>query len=110
MARSYVAEILTVCPDGPYQFVGDSLGGTLAYEAARQLLARTGRAALVVVIDTEPTYPDFDHHELPAQAVAEFALEIPLPTERMRGLDRQAILRLIYDEAVRRKVITYDSR
>lgn len=108
MAHTYVEEILSVCPHGPYQLIGYSLGGTLAYEAARQLRERTGRTALVVVIDTEPAYPQFDHDELPARAVAEFALEMTLPAQSVRGLGRQAVLRLIYDEAVRRKVITYD--
>lgn len=38
MAAHYISEILQVCPNGPYNLAGYSLGGLIAYEMAQQLL------------------------------------------------------------------------
>ncbi|HEX2842510.1 type I polyketide synthase [Hyphomicrobium sp.] len=52
MARSYLAEIRTVQPHGPYLLGGFSGGGLVAYEMARQLEAEGEEVAIVVMLDT----------------------------------------------------------
>jgi thioesterase domain-containing protein/aryl carrier-like protein len=51
MARSYVEAIRQVEPDGPYFLVGWSLGGTVAFEMARQLVAAGHEVSDVVLLD-----------------------------------------------------------
>ncbi|HEV3372499.1 MAG TPA: alpha/beta fold hydrolase [Xanthobacteraceae bacterium] len=52
MATIYVESIKSVQADGPYCLVGYSLGGTVAYEIARQLRARGDQIGLLVLIDS----------------------------------------------------------
>ncbi|MCB1055193.1 MAG: alpha/beta fold hydrolase, partial [Acidobacteria bacterium] len=59
MVAHYVKEILAHQPEGPYHLGGWSFGGTLAYEAARQLEALGREVAPVVLIDSKvPTLFD----------------------------------------------------
>lgn len=56
-ARRCVDHITAIDPTGPYQFVGHSLGGVIAMEAAR-ILARSGReVSHIVCLDTILTGP-----------------------------------------------------
>jgi amino acid adenylation domain-containing protein len=68
MAAHYVREILELQPDGPYHLGGHSLGGTIAFEMARQLRAQGRKTALLALLDTpnfrlplppQATSPDF---------------------------------------------------
>jgi amino acid adenylation domain-containing protein len=52
MAKHYLAAIRQVQPEGPYQLVGWSFGGTLALEMAQQLQKGGESVALLAVIDT----------------------------------------------------------
>ncbi|MEM9214078.1 MAG: SDR family NAD(P)-dependent oxidoreductase [Cyanobacteria bacterium P01_F01_bin.150] len=52
MVKRYIDAIRSVQPEGPYDFGGYSLGGALAYEAARQLQAQEERVATIVMVDT----------------------------------------------------------
>jgi thioesterase domain-containing protein len=58
MARNYLAQIATVQPVGPYRLTGWSGGGLIAYEMARQLLARGETVELLGMIDTYNLTPD----------------------------------------------------
>jgi amino acid adenylation domain-containing protein len=51
MARCYIAELLSVQPQGPYYLGGWSLGAVVAYEIAQQLLSRGQQVALLALID-----------------------------------------------------------
>jgi thioesterase domain-containing protein/acyl carrier protein len=51
MAEAYANVIKTVQANGPYFLVGYCLGGTLAYEVARQLREQGLQVALLVLID-----------------------------------------------------------
>ncbi|MFF5263020.1 amino acid adenylation domain-containing protein [Actinomadura viridis] len=51
MAEDYLAWIRSVRPSGPYHLVGWSLGGLVAYEAARLLRAAGERVGLLALID-----------------------------------------------------------
>jgi thioesterase domain-containing protein len=51
MAAQYVSDLIRFQPEGPYYIGGYSLGGTVAYEMARQLSERGLEVALLAVID-----------------------------------------------------------
>ena len=52
MAAYYIHIIQSVQPDGPYDFGGYSLGGTLAYETARQLQEMGEKVNSIVMLDS----------------------------------------------------------
>lgn len=52
MASDFLDAILRVQPHGPYQLIGYSGGGFIAYEAAQQLIARGERVEHLVLVDT----------------------------------------------------------
>ena len=51
MAATYVDAIAQIQPAGPYLLVGYSMGGSVAYEIARQLRSRGQQIGLLVLID-----------------------------------------------------------
>ena len=52
IAARYLDEILPLNPDGPYILAGYSLGGIIAYEMAKQLLAKGKEIKKLVIFDT----------------------------------------------------------
>ncbi len=52
MATRYIAEIRTIQPHGAYFLGGNSMGGTIALEMARQLEAQGEEVALLVMFDS----------------------------------------------------------
>ncbi|XXF81585.1 amino acid adenylation domain-containing protein [Myxococcaceae bacterium GXIMD 01537] len=52
LAARFVAAIREVQPHGPYRLGGYSMGGTLAFEMARQLTAAGEQVALLALLDT----------------------------------------------------------
>ena len=53
MAADYIAEIRTVQREGPYVLMGDCIGGAVAVEAARQLVASGQRIEALILTDSE---------------------------------------------------------
>jgi thioesterase domain-containing protein len=53
MARGFLEALLVTVPHGPYIVVGYSFGGRLAFEMARQMLARGLDVRHLVIIDTD---------------------------------------------------------
>jgi amino acid adenylation domain-containing protein len=52
MASSYLKEIQTIQPKGPYYLGGYCMGGTIAYDMAQQLYAQGQQVALLALIET----------------------------------------------------------
>ncbi|MDF2431590.1 MAG: hypothetical protein JWP44_1221 [Mucilaginibacter sp.] len=52
IAANYIAEIIAQNPTGPYALAGYSLGGTIAYEMAHQLIAMGKEVKTLAVFDT----------------------------------------------------------
>jgi len=52
IAANYISEILAQNPTGPYALAGYSLGGTIAYEMARQLITMGKEVKMLAVFDT----------------------------------------------------------
>jgi thioesterase domain-containing protein len=53
MAASYIKEIQTLQPCGPYFLGGYSFGGLVAYEMARQLHAQGQKVGILVLFDSD---------------------------------------------------------
>ncbi len=53
IAADYIDILTEVQPEGPYHLGGWSIGGTMAYEVARQLEAAGQQVAQVVLVDTD---------------------------------------------------------
>ncbi|WP_428331022.1 non-ribosomal peptide synthetase [Mucilaginibacter sp.] len=52
IAANYIAEIVAQNPTGPYALAGYSLGGTIAYEMARQMMEMGKEVKMLAVFDT----------------------------------------------------------
>ena len=52
MAAEYIRALKTIQPTGPYQFLGRSNGGLIAYEMARQLHKAGENVSLLCLLDT----------------------------------------------------------
>ncbi|WP_419698194.1 non-ribosomal peptide synthetase [Mucilaginibacter sp. NFX135] len=52
IAANYIAEIVAKNPDGPYALAGYSLGGIIAYEMAKQLMATGKEVKMLAMFDT----------------------------------------------------------
>jgi amino acid adenylation domain-containing protein len=52
IAANYISEILVQNPNGPYALAGYSLGGTIAYEMANQLMDMGKEVKVLAVFDT----------------------------------------------------------
>jgi pimeloyl-ACP methyl ester carboxylesterase len=57
MAENYVRDIIKECPDGPYNLVGGSLGGLLAYICAKKLKERGKDVGTIAMFDTSIPLP-----------------------------------------------------
>jgi thioesterase domain-containing protein len=52
IVRDYIVEIEKLQPEGPYFLIGDCIGGTVAFEAARQLTAKGQKIAVLILLDS----------------------------------------------------------
>ena len=57
MATGYVEALKSVQPEGPYHFLGWSVGGVVAYEMAQQLSQQGQPVALLIILDTSAPVP-----------------------------------------------------
>ncbi|MCI3927853.1 non-ribosomal peptide synthetase [Streptomyces sp. AN091965] len=55
MVLDYVEQILAVQEEGPYHFVGHSMGGTLSHAVAAELQQRGHEVPLVMILDAAPS-------------------------------------------------------
>ena len=53
MAHSYIVELQTIQPSGPYLLGGWSMGGVIAFEMAQQLVQQGQKVALLALIDSD---------------------------------------------------------
>ncbi|MFE0176943.1 amino acid adenylation domain-containing protein [Streptomyces sp. NPDC059002] len=58
MIEDYLAQILKIQPEGPFNLVGWSFGGPVAHAAAAALARRGHEVALLAVLDSQPASPD----------------------------------------------------
>ena len=82
MADAYVESIRAVQPRGPYALAGHSLGGVVAYEMARRLVARGEEVEWLGMIDS-----DLHHNTLtPGEQLRWYAWKAGMiPVDRGKG-------------------------
>lgn len=79
LAQIYIAEILKIQPEGSYKLMGSSLGGTLAYEMARQLQNLGKQIDFISMFDSWAIFSEDKHDQtvfkkhMYAQMKSEFA-------------------------------------
>ncbi|AKJ04229.1 non-ribosomal peptide synthase protein (TIGR01720 family)/amino acid adenylation domain-containing protein [Archangium gephyra] len=107
MARRYLEQVRAVQPEGPYLLGGWSLGGTVAYEMARELRRQGQEVALLVLLDSfapagQPA-PEPDPATLLAGFAADLARsagrELSLTPESLAGLSPEEQLRTLWTRA-----------
>lgn len=97
-AADYLAEVVQVQPQGPYLLGGFSGGGLIAYEMARQLIARGEQVQAVLMLDTPA-------REIPRFSVGD-KLSMLTQSARREGLGfvRQKIVdRIEWEQEKRRR-------
>jgi non-ribosomal peptide synthase protein (TIGR01720 family) len=107
MAADYIDVIQSIQPQGPYWLAGWSMGGTIAFEIARQLEARGDEVVRVVMFDTRPpgAFQDVadedESHMIVGFALATLFYAGRRPTFDARDLARRAApecWRVVLDE------------
>ncbi|MEW2016185.1 polyketide synthase Pks13 [Rhodococcus sp. NPDC076796] len=105
-AAEYVPLIKAIQPEGPYVFVGWSLGGILAYEVARQMEEEGIEVAYVGLLDTVmpgTQIPDTkDEVRKRWERYAAFAkktynVDYPIPYDKLVDSDDEGQIRIITD-------------
>jgi thioesterase domain-containing protein len=101
MARTYIEEMRTVQPRGPYRIVGTSAGGTIAYEMACQLEAANESVALLAILDHPPAggvvAPRPPVHIRLARVAAHFSSNASYWLDILRRADFRERRRLVED-------------
>jgi thioesterase domain-containing protein len=60
LARDFADQMCAVQPQGPYFLLGWSVGGTVAYNIARELEARGREVGLLAIMDAGPSFEAFE--------------------------------------------------
>ena len=108
MAAVYVDALQEVGGGQPYLLAGWSMAGSVAYEVARQLMARGERVAMVAMLDTSPPLTadkvaEVDQVDL-LQVLAEEYLHVSL-SDGFTQLSHQAQVDLVLVKAVEQGVL-----
>jgi thioesterase domain-containing protein len=112
LAARHVEEIQRVQPVGPYVVGGFSFGGVVAFEIARQLLARKEEVALLVLLETvcpsiQRDWKLFDDAELAGRIVRGHDPSFRVP-ESMHGLEVDERLTYIFDQLKAANLVSPD--
>lgn len=88
MAKYYADAIQDTQPVGPYQLMGYSFGGLVAYEVARQLVDRGAQVSFLGLLDSaEPQYLDRLQRALPRRQRYRAQLDHLAEVATARGLE-----------------------
>lgn len=85
MAEHYVRRIRDVQPHGPYRLLGWSLGGTMAYEIAVQLMGEDEQIEFLGVLDCWGGGSISDHHQRKRTAVQGGVFRLHDPVNLLPG-------------------------
>ncbi|MFY0523094.1 alpha/beta fold hydrolase [Archangium gephyra] len=101
MARRYVEQVRAVQPEGPYLLGGWSLGGTVAYEMARELRRQGQEVALLVLLDSFAPAGQSTPEPEAATLLAGFAADLARSAGRELSLTPESLAGLSPDEQLR---------
>jgi amino acid adenylation domain-containing protein len=106
IADAYIHDMKTVQRNGPYNLVGHSAGGLVAYEMARQLRERGEPPGFVGLLDTYVPVPRDRWRRLPLHQVALNVARTPWPF-LWSHLSRRVVLVMVEVPLLRRLVIRF---
>jgi amino acid adenylation domain-containing protein len=97
LASDYLKEIKKVQPVGPYILMGASLGGTIAYEIACQLIQQGDKVRFVAMFDSWAIFSKKNHDESIFKAYMEEQMlnEIETETEALRHIEDEETIQKI---------------
>ncbi|HEV2733980.1 MAG TPA: amino acid adenylation domain-containing protein, partial [Longimicrobiaceae bacterium] len=101
MAADYCRAVRDVQPEGPYLLGGWSMGGTVAFEMARQLEAAGQHVERLVLLDTSMPGTKLAGPEADAALFASFARHLEIPLERI-AVSQEELRALAPGERLRR--------
>lgn len=117
MATDYIALIKKIAPHGPYQIGGWSMGGTVAYEMARQLRAKGDAVENLILIDSMPSDQmglgnEFGEADIMASYVNQLARNIShfaIEAEDLRECPEEQRLAFVIDQAKQAKILPQEA-
>jgi thioesterase domain-containing protein len=83
MASHYIDEIRTIQPEGPYLLGGWSMGGTVAFEMARQLSAQGEDVTMLALIDSTARFDSVAYEEDNLTLLTHFAGDMGVPISQL---------------------------
>ncbi|MCM3338069.1 non-ribosomal peptide synthase/polyketide synthase [Paenibacillus sp. MER TA 81-3] len=107
MAADYITELRSAHPHGPYRLGGWSIGGTIAFEMARQLVQQGEEVANLVVLDTPAEYVVEDEDMALSDAELWSKL-IDLPLDELKQVEPDRQLDELLAEAKKRGIAAED--
>lgn len=108
MARSYLEDIRTVQPRGPYALGGECIGGAVAFEMAQQLRARGDQVSLLLLLSSWCPSSAAERHyewiERPRSILRDRVAVARAAAADLRGLFKHHLLALWNTEGRRKRV------
>ncbi|WP_270171313.1 non-ribosomal peptide synthetase [Paenibacillus sp. SYP-B4298] len=103
VARDYIEQLRSAHPGGPYRLGGWSIGGTIAYEMARQLTLEGAEVEQLFLLDTPARY-DTEDEELELSDAELWSRLIDIPLAEVRQVEPEEQLAALLEEAKTRGV------
>ncbi|MFG2294348.1 amino acid adenylation domain-containing protein [Streptomyces sp. NPDC048603] len=100
MARVYVEQMRKVHPGGPWHVGGYSMGGVIAFEAARQLKEAGEEIGLVALLDTNPRMDLDPAEDYATRILVTMGLKLDLDLEALAALPEPERIRLLLEQGI----------
>ncbi len=106
MAASYVLEMRTVQPQGPYHLLGWSLGGLVVHAMAAQLRREKEQVALLVMVDSYPFMSQMeDLEEADEVGLALAFLGMQTTSDAVQPATMAQLVRRLYDNLLSQSLV-----
>ncbi|MEV7521234.1 amino acid adenylation domain-containing protein [Streptomyces sp. NPDC091371] len=100
MARVYIEHMRKVHPGGPWHLGGYSMGGVIAFEAARQLKAAGEEIGLVGLLDTNPRMDLDPNEDYATRILVTMALKLDLDLAELGAMPEPERIRYLLEQGV----------
>ncbi|MFJ1866046.1 amino acid adenylation domain-containing protein [Streptomyces sp. NPDC088097] len=100
MARVYIEHMRKVHPGGPWHLGGYSMGGVIAFEAARQLKAAGEEIGLVALLDTNPRMDLDPTEDYATRILVTMGLKLDLDLVALGELPEPERIRLLLERGI----------